>query len=140
VKFGRSEDPYLDVLRDIEIPIMEIYQEHPDLVDSMVDVALEGLVRVYTAEQKGRAAPRLSLPERSQQVFDAVKSVCEWRLGRQELVAEDDTDEKDVSSGFVKTIDEIIMCLKHIRKSIKLWTTEYGRRGYLDYVNQFFPF
>ena len=134
------EDQYLDVLQNIEVAILGVYHEHPDLTDSMVDAALEGLVRLYTAEQRGRVAPRLSLSDRSQQVFDAVKSVCEWRLGRQEFIVGGDEDKKDVPLESVKTVDEIILCLKRLRKSVKLWTTDYGRQGYLNYIAQFSPF
>jgi hypothetical protein len=40
----------------------------------------------------------------------------------------------------IKTVDEIILCLKRLRKSVKLWTTDYGRQGYLNYIAQFSPF
>ena len=36
------------------------------------------------------------------------------------------------------TLDEVIACLKRIRSSIKLWTKDYGRQGYLHYVEQWF--
>lgn len=36
-------------------------------------------------------------------------------------------------------LDEIIACLKRVRKSINLWTREGGRRRYLTFVSQFVP-
>lgn len=35
------------------------------------------------------------------------------------------------------TVEEITACLKWIRKSIRLWTKEGGRQGYLNYISQF---
>ena len=35
------------------------------------------------------------------------------------------------------TRDEIIACLKRVRKSIHLWTREGGRQGYLTFVSRF---
>jgi hypothetical protein len=32
------------------------------------------------------------------------------------------------------TADEIVACLKRIRKSVQRWTKEGGRRGYLTFV------
>jgi hypothetical protein len=36
-----------------------------------------------------------------------------------------------------KTIDEIIACLKRIRKSINRWNKVGGRQGYLIFVSDF---
>jgi hypothetical protein len=38
------------------------------------------------------------------------------------------------------TLDEMIACLKRVRRSVKRWTKEGGRRGYLDFVDGFFPY
>jgi hypothetical protein len=37
------------------------------------------------------------------------------------------------------TAQEMVDCLKRIRKSIKKWTKWGGRKGYLTYVDEFFP-
>ncbi len=136
------EETHGDVLQNIEFAITTVYKQHPDLTDVNVDNALDGLVRVYSAEERGRPAPKLKLNELEQEVYERVKTMCEWRLGREALqTAEEDgesTDDLAVPTG-AKTVEEIIACLKRIRKSIKLWTKEYGRRGYLNYVTPFFP-
>jgi len=61
--------------------------------------------------------------------------VCDWRLGRATILTVDDQP-ADVPP-FVKTIDEIIACLRTIHASIELWQKERGRRGYFDFVSQF---
>lgn len=35
------------------------------------------------------------------------------------------------------SLDEIIVCLKRIRKSIQFWSKQGGRQGYLNYVDGF---
>lgn len=125
------EDQYLDVLQNMEFMIVQVYREHPELSDHQVDKAIEGLIRTYQAEQKGRSAPALKLGELDQQVFDRIQSICLMRLGREKL-------EEGVTFKIL-TVDEILLCLKRIRSSISLWTKDYGRQGYLNYIQQFLP-
>jgi hypothetical protein len=35
------------------------------------------------------------------------------------------------------TLDELVACLKRVRKSINLWTRKGGRQGYLTFVSKF---
>jgi hypothetical protein len=129
------EDRYLDVLQNIEFAIVSVYNEHPDLVDSNVDRALEALIRVYNAEANQRTPPALKLSEIDQTLFDRIRDMCEWRLGRGEAVqVETDTGEFKPTP---KTVEEIVACLKRIRLSVKRWTTQGGRQGYLRFVSQY---
>jgi hypothetical protein len=36
-----------------------------------------------------------------------------------------------------KTVDEIIACLKRIRRSIQFWQKKGGRQGYLTFISEF---
>lgn len=135
---GRIEDHYLDVLQNIEAAIVQVYREHPELADGNVDLALEGLVRLYQAEARGRAAPVLRLRELEQQVYDGVKEMCDWRMHRTRPDPQE-SDEPVLLPGTPLTVEEIVACLKRIRKSIALWTKQGGRQGYLDYIAQFIP-
>jgi hypothetical protein len=36
-----------------------------------------------------------------------------------------------------KTVEEMIACLKFIRRSIERWNKRGGQRGYLDFVSQY---
>ncbi len=127
------EEKYGDVLQNIEFGIVQVYQAQPTLLD--VDHALEGLVRAYQAEQRGRAAPALRLSLPAQAVYDSVRPICEWRLGRELLHAE--SGEKLDVGPTPLTLDEIVACLKRIRKSVAFWTKERGRQGYLCFISQF---
>lgn len=132
------EDQYMDVLQNIEFGIMQVYREHPDLTDHNVDKALNGLIRVYQAQLREQSAPKLALRELEQQVYDAVKHMCDWRMGKSGS-QDDDGEDSDALPEDIepKTSDEIIACLKRIRKSINLWTKQGGRQGYLYYIASF---
>ena len=125
------EDEYLDVLQNIEMAILSVFREHDDLLDYDVDKVLNLLWTEYRNEKQGRitSAPRLG--ERAQMVYQRVKEVCEWRLGRR----------KEKIRGWFKaqlppiSIDEIMDCLKRIRKSIDLWNKQGGRQGYLYFID-----
>jgi hypothetical protein len=128
------ENRYLDVLQNMETMIVQVYRDDAELSDFEVDKALEGLLRTYQAEQRGKPAPTLKLGERDKRVYDDVLMVCQVRLGRAPMAGTDKAIEPDSL-----TVDEIIACIKRLRASVSLWTKEYGRKGYLDYVNPFLP-
>jgi len=130
-----QEEKYLDVLQNLEFGIVLVYRADRKLLDFDVLEAVDGLVRIYAAEERGYTPPTLKLSERAQRVFDSVKSMCEWRLGREKFPGE--TEQPD---GLVSTpikVADIVWCLRRISKSIRFWTKETGRQGYLTYINHF---
>lgn len=129
------EERYEDVLQNIEFGIIQVYHDHPEMTDWDALSAVEALIRMYQAEAKGRQARPPSLTSLPQEVYQSARAMCELRLGRETLLDEDD---RPVELGMQPlSLDEIIACLKRIRKSINLWSREGGRRGYLAYVDQF---
>ncbi|MCI0556840.1 MAG: hypothetical protein L0287_38360 [Anaerolineae bacterium] len=126
------EDQYLDVLQNIEMAIVSVYREHKDLLDYDVDKVLNLLWTEYRHEQQGRATPAPRLGENAQLVYDRVKDMCEFRLGRSSNVK---------TKGWFKakptpiSVAEIMDCLKRIRKSVNLWNKEGGRQGYLYFID-----
>lgn len=126
------EDKYMDVLQNIEMAIVSVYREHGDLLDYDVDRVLNLLWKEYRNEQINKATLMPSLNENPQLVYDRVKNICEWRLGRAEM---------NFNDAFAKikpepaSIDEILDCLKRILKSVKLWNKEGGRQGYLYFID-----
>ncbi len=131
------EDQYLDVLQNIESGIISVWKEHPEMTDWDAQSAVEGLVRSYQAQVRQRREPVLRLTPLAQEVFDAVKDMCDWRLGRRETPRVVEKGQGAIVSAQTVTLDEMIACLKRIRKSIELWNKESGRRGYLEFVSQF---
>ena len=131
------EERYQDVLQNIEFGIMRVYRENFEMTDWDALTAVERLIRDYQAEAKGRQSKPPSLPSLPQQAYDSVRVMCELRLGRETLLDEDDQPVELEMTPL--SLDEIITCLKRIRKSINLWTREGGRQGYLTYIDQFMP-
>lgn len=130
------EERYQDVLQNIEFGIIRVYQNHPEMTDWEALAAIEALSRVYNAEAKGREMTPPSLGPLSEEVYDFVETMCKWRLGR-EMPFSDKEGEPVEFPMQPLALDEIVACLKRVRKSIKRWTRQGGRQGYLTYVSQF---
>lgn len=125
---GPVEEEYQDVLQNIESAIVGVYRQHPDLADFQVDAALEALGRTYV-----RDSAILPKNDLAKEVYQAMKAMCDWRLGRETLVDEEDQPMRvDPVS-----MDVILSSLKRLRKSVSTWNKRGGTRGYLDYISQF---
>ena len=131
----KVEEQYFDVLQNIETAIVTAYEDDPRLLDVDVIDALDALIRGYDLEERGRdyREPRLSGP--AQRVYGVSRSMCEWRLGRRLLNPGDPAGDRPPAGELA--IAELVLCLKRIRKSVRLWNEQGGRQGYLDYVRQF---
>jgi hypothetical protein len=131
------EQEYEDVLQNLEFAIIQVYRERPDLIDAEVLMAIESLIRVYSAQAEGKSISSRPLRGLSQQVASSVQQMCEWRLGRVTLPDADGTPLTEAPTP--KTPNEIVGCLKRIQSSIRLWTKKGGRQGYLNFVSEFLP-
>ena len=130
----KFEERYMDVLQNLEFAIVSVYHEYPELADSNVDRVLEGLIRIYTAVLNQRPGPVLSFSELDQTLLSQIRGMCEWRLGHDGPQTQ--AGEKMIVSE-PKTPDEIVACLKRIRKSVKRWTKQGGQQGYLRFVSRY---
>ncbi|MBB4635331.1 hypothetical protein [Longimicrobium terrae] len=127
------EERYADLLQNIEAAIVHVHRSDPELLDYDVDAALEALVSGYAAEKLGRAPKPLALAGRRLAVYEAVRHVCEWRLGREPFTA------GEPALGDPVSVDDVLACCKRVRKSAERWTKQRGRQGYLTFVAQFLP-
>jgi hypothetical protein len=100
-----------------------------------VIAAVEALIKGYTRERSGHHGPSIGPPGRARIVYEQCRRICEWRLGRQPL-NEGEPSEDDPRAGEL-SVSEIILCLKRLRKSVRLWHAQGGPQGYLKYVRQF---
>jgi hypothetical protein len=126
------EEEYQDVLQNIEFAIVNVYRPRAELTDYDVETVLSELIRGYQAEQRQREVTPPSLNDLRQQLYDGLKMMCDWRLGRAELSRE--SSQGDLPSPAPLTVDEIIACLKRIRKSVQKWSKQGGRQGYLKFI------
>jgi hypothetical protein len=132
----RVEDKYEDVLQNIEFAIVSTYRDHTELSDYGVMRALEALIDAYSGEKIGRSPRVFRLSDLEVRLKDAIREMCEWRLGRAEL--SEAKPSKPLPAGVEAiSVDEIIRCLKRILKSVNRWNKEGGSQGYLNFVVQY---
>ena len=131
----RPEEEFLDVLQNIEWAIVEEFHKDRSILDIDVRDAVTAIVRLYEAELESRGAPNAPLSDRAKRILDPVRAMCEWRLGRasESLQARFTTEAPEVPV----SVEDLILCLKRIRKSIDRWNKEGGRQGYLSFVEQY---
>ena len=128
------ENRYMAVLQNIESAIVAIYRQHSEMSDQNVKDVLDALMRRYPIEARGHSLPEPKFSSPTQELYESVRSMCDWQLGKESLIDENGQPlELEMSP---KTISEIIACLKRIRLSVKTHKSG-GRRGYLDFVSQF---
>ena len=130
------EEQYEDVLQNIEFAIVSISREKTDLVDSDVEKALNALIVEYQRQQRGDEALVVSMRALPQLVYERAKAMCEWRLGRTKMEFEG-ADALGINELKPISVEEIIACLKRIRKSVQRWNRTGGQRGYLRFVSNF---
>ena len=132
------EDEYLDVLQNIESGILSVYRNNKQMLDYDAEAVVNALIRDYGAEKKsGQPVQTMLNDDLKRDTYTIVRAMCEWRLGRSELVQDGKEVELVEEEGL--TLDEMILCLKRIRKSVQHWTKHEGRQGYLNFVNAFVP-
>jgi hypothetical protein len=134
---GRVEEEYADVLQNIEAAIVAAFRNNSKFVDRDVLAAVEALIKNYKRSVLGRGLPSPVPPGRAGSVYKQCLRICEWRLGKQPL--NDGKPLKSDPKAGELSVDEIILCLKRLRKSIRLWHAHAGPQGYLKYVHQFLP-
>jgi len=132
------ESKYFDVLQNIEFAIVSVSREQPDLADYDVEKVLNMLISEYQKEPGNSIVRQTQLKNSAQQLYEGVKGMCDFRLGIVTLETVDgDSIAFPPEPG--NSVDEIIACLKRIRKSVQMWNKRGGRRGYLQFVDQFIP-
>ncbi len=125
-------DAHMDVLQNIEFAIVDVYHERPLLVDYSVMGTLDALIGLYRAESRGHTPKAISLDKDEAELLDRVKMVCEWRIGRRNL-----SDDPIMEPDHFTKLDDILSCLRKIRRSAEKWNARGGPQGYLRFVSQY---
>lgn len=129
------EEEYLDVLQNIEFAIVSTYRDHPEMVDGHVVWALEAVLSSYRAQMAGREPEEFSAAPVEADLYRAIRNICEWRLGH---LSPEDAQAADLGPApEPKQVDEIVLCLKRILKSVQRWNKSGGQRGYLTFIVQY---
>jgi hypothetical protein len=128
-------EQFEDVLQNIEFGIVATYRKHREITDYEVMRVLEAAIDAYRGEKIGRPPNETDLADAEREMLDNVRGMCQWRLGRTGPPGGDEhADTPVVRPPDPITVDDALLCLKRVLKSVKWWNKENGRRGYLDYV------
>ena len=94
--------------------------------------ALETVIDSYRAQMAGRTPGEFSSSPVEAALYGAIWRMCEWRLGR---IHEDDAEAGEQGPApEPKRVDEIVLCLKRILKSVNQWNKSGGQCGYLTFI------
>jgi hypothetical protein len=126
------EDKHPDVLQNIEFAIVGIYKKSRELSDYDVMRVLDTALESYTAEKAGKNPRNARFSPLEQLLHEQVRQICEWRLGRAAFGDNEKSPPKTPIS-----LDDMILCLKRLIKSVGRWNKQGGRQGYLNYIIQF---
>jgi hypothetical protein len=129
----KSDDPYLDVLQNIEACVVQVSRAHPEMTDYVALRAYEAAFHQYRSELRGGTPKPHGLRGLDAETFDAIKRACEFRLGRGPGFG--DSTEK-VSP---VPLEAIVDCLRKLGRSVEFNTKTGGRQGYLTFIDKFLP-
>lgn len=119
------------MLQNIEAAVVQVWRQHGELTNYAVARAYEAALTLYKEEARQHTPKPVALTGLDAKVFEAVKGVCEWRLGRAPS-----PEESKVSP---ISLEDMVACLSRLRKSVEHWTKQGGRQGYLKFINDFLP-
>ncbi|NOT63323.1 MAG: hypothetical protein HOP19_24200 [Acidobacteria bacterium] len=128
------EEDYLPVLQNLEFAYVTCYKNNARMNDHAALFVVEQLIKSYHAETQGRTYSPAGLQPHEQEAFDSVKAMCEFNLGRQALGY--GADAVNIPEGQL-TVEELLACLKRIKKSIEFWQKRGGRRQYFEFISGF---
>jgi hypothetical protein len=123
------EDKYIDVLQNIEWSLLSSAKNNPKLCDYDILRVVEYAIACYKSRERERFLAERKIDGTYQELFEKVAAMCDWRLGLRSL-----SPVKDLYCDPISP-EELILCLKRIEKSIKFWTKQAGRMGYITFVS-----
>ena len=124
----------LDILQNLEFAVVEVSRAHPEMADYAAQRAYEAAFQLYRAEQRGHQPKPSNLTGLDATVFEALKAMCEFRLGRGPGL---NTEPADPVPPI--TVEKLTECLRELAKSVERHTKTGGHRGYLIFIDGFLP-
>jgi hypothetical protein len=115
------EEQFVFELQVIESSIINVYRANPDLVDSQVERAVAAAIRCHNATLKGDSPSEHRLSGLDLSVFESIEEVNFSLLNGESVIS----------------INDLIQCLKRVRKSTQRWSKKFGRQAYLNFVSEF---
>ena len=91
--------------------------------------AYDSAIAFYGAIDREHTPKPVSLTGLDATLFEEIKKMCEWRLGRSTA-----PEDKEIPA---VTIETMVSCLRKLRKSVDHWTEQGGRQGYMQFIEKF---
>ena len=121
--------PNLDVLQNLEFAVVQIWRAHPEMTDYVALRAYEAAFQHYRSELRGATPKPNNLSGLDAETFEAVKAMCEFRLGRGPASGKEGESIPPVS------LQVIVDCLRKLGRSVEHNTKTGGRKGYLTFID-----
>jgi hypothetical protein len=118
------------VLKTIETAVVNVTRDKPTMTNYAALRAYEAAIKHYHAIARQQQSKPANLTGTDALLYEAVRTACEARLGRP-ISAE--------SNAPALSHEDLVACLRRLKKSVEFWTEQGGRRGYLDFLTQFVP-
>jgi len=118
-----NEDPYADVLQNIEFTISKIYEDRGSITDRHVETALAYLLEMGKAQLNLPAKFLTGLPPNVQSVVDGIDDILEFR------------------NSFAKRESLItrLKCIYRVLDSVRTHRDPRDDCSYLEFIGQFVP-
>ncbi len=129
----QADDPNLDILQNIESVVVQIWREHPEMTDYVALRAYDFAFQHYRSEARGHTPKPSGLSGLDGQTFEAVRGICEFRLGRNQQVTPGKVAIEPAP------LEVIVDCLRKLQRSVEFNTKQGGRKGYLTFIDRFLP-
>ena len=129
----KFSDDKLDVLQNLEFSVATVWRANPEMSDYCALRAYEAAFQLYRAEARGHVPKAPGLSGLDATTFEAVKAICEFRLGRAGC------PEAGPERIPAIPIQLLVDCLRELGKSVERHTKHGGRQGYLTFIDGFLP-
>jgi hypothetical protein len=121
-------EQYNDFLLSIEMNVIDLYRQNPQLRDPDVMKAYDAAIRHYQRLKKGFPAQPVSLTGYSLDIYNAVIESCELR--REKKPGETVVSPLNLAGiGNDIPLPTLLRCLEKLSKSVNFWFKNNGQRG-----------
>jgi hypothetical protein len=124
----------LDLLQNLEFSVVTVWRAHPELTDYAALRAYEAVRQLYRAELRGHVPKPHGLTGLEATAFDALKTMCEFRLGRGTLPGLNEPPPQPPVA-----LELLVDCLRELEKYVERHTKAAGKQGYLTFIDGFLP-
>ena len=125
----KPTEDYADFLQNIEFGMVQVWKGHPDMTNYDAMRAYDAAIAYYNAQARDQTPKPVTLTGIEATLWAHIQSMCEWRLGRQH--------DREMPQTTPIPLEDMVSCLRKLRKSVDFWTKRGGRQGYMQYIEKF---